>query len=227
MTCPVRAAADEPWRIRGKLAGGRPRQHDAARLGFPPNSAEGTYVNPEALLCRGADISLSPMSGVSRWSRTIAGPIVVADEVRDRRLFLEHALRSTGYGCLSASCGAKALRLTREERAPLLVTHVGVRCGDVPLAFAIRRQRVSIGHTRVLAFTRRRGRARSSIRHRHWCDAIVYCTGDPAPVLGAVERLVGPARQRDTGEPDLLVELMLLDEALGNLPEWWLPGWSR
>lgn len=160
------------------------------------------------------------MSSVSNVSAN-ARPVVVADQRRDRRLFLERTLNGAGYLSVCASTGERALRLAREHAAPLLVTHVGVRCGDVPLAFALGRGLTSGVGTKILCFTDRRARGRRSVEKCRG-DVLVSCSADFSPVLRAVERLIGLPRDASVRPPDLLVTLMLLEHELKQLSDWWL-----
>jgi ActR/RegA family two-component response regulator len=141
--------------------------------------------------------------------------IVLADQSRERRVGLQRVLTRAGHVAVTTGSGAQALRLVQRHAPPLLVAHLGVRCGRESMARMIRRERDVFCGTRVLWFAR--------VKHaRHGArspSGYVSCATGLDAVASAVEYILNrpaPVRQ----PRGLLVSLMQLDQALAELSDW-------
>jgi hypothetical protein len=141
--------------------------------------------------------------------------IVLADHSRERRTGLQRALRRAGHVPVTTGSGTRALRLVRAHAPPLLIAHVGVRCGDEPMERILRRERSSFCSTRVLWFANQRTPRHEIHRHSRFAS----CASGFDTVTAVVEEMLngGGAPRQPRG---LLGRLMALDEALGELSDW-------
>jgi CheY-like chemotaxis protein len=137
--------------------------------------------------------------------------VVVADPSRGRRRLLEHALASHGHAIEATGSGRQALRLVGRQAARLLVSHVGVRCGEEPIRRILRRRARSFPPIQVLWF----GENRAATYMVRGTGSFVCCGDGVGAIADAVDDLL-----KTECRSDLLLCLTKLDEALTELSDW-------
>ena len=141
--------------------------------------------------------------------------VVLADHARGRRKRLAQALTARGYAIIATASGRRALRFVEAYASPLLVAHVELRCEGEPFSRFIRRDYGSLQKIRILWF----GSASSPRPALASTGSFVCCARGLEPVTDTIDDLLQTkpaARQR----PDVLLSLMKLDAALGELGGW-------
>jgi hypothetical protein len=99
--------------------------------------------------------------------------------------------------------------------SPLLVANVELRCGNEPFSRVIRRDHGSLDSVRILWFGNG-STPRSAIAST---GRFVCCARGLEPVADTIDDLLQP-RPTARHRPDLLLSLMTLDAALGELGGW-------